>query len=53
MTLEFHNSFSKHPDIHNFIKVHRLGAEVFYAERQTDERMDGWMDGQTDRYVDR
>ena len=41
MTLEFLDSFSKHPERHNFIKIRRLGAEVFYAERQAERRTDG------------
>ena len=40
MALEFLDSFSKHPEIHNFIKIRRLGAEVYYVEKQTDERTD-------------
>ena len=28
--------FSKNTQISNFMKIHRVGAEIFHADRQTD-----------------
>ena len=32
--------FSKNPQISNFMKIRPLGAELFYADKQTDRQAD-------------
>ena len=36
----FFDKFSKNPQISNFIKIRPVGAELFHADEQTDERTD-------------
>jgi hypothetical protein len=36
----FLHRFSKNPQISNFVKIRPVGAELFYADEQTDGRRD-------------
>jgi len=38
--LDFLNGFSKNAQISNFIKIRPVGAELFQADRRTDQRKD-------------
>jgi len=40
-TLIFSTDFRKNSQISNFMKIRPVGAEVFYAEAETDGQMDG------------
>jgi hypothetical protein len=37
--LIFSTEFGKNPQISNFMKIRRVGSELFYADRQTDNNM--------------
>jgi hypothetical protein len=45
--------FSKNADVLNFIKIRPVGAEVFYADRQTDGGTVGSRYRKPDRQTDR
>ena len=38
MKLEFSRQFSKNTEISNFMKIRPVGAELFHADRRTDEQ---------------
>ena len=38
---DFFDRFSKKSQISRFIKIRPVGAELFYADRETDGRTDG------------
>jgi hypothetical protein len=42
--MNFLGRFSKDPQIPNFMKIYRVGAELFHADRATDREMDGQKD---------
>jgi len=46
--LIFFDRFSRNPQITIFIAIHPVRAELFHAERRTDEWTGGGTDGQTD-----
>jgi hypothetical protein len=41
MKFEFLDRFSKNTQVSNFMKIHSVGAESFYADGQKNGRTDG------------
>ena len=42
--LNFLDRFSKNTPMCNFIKIRPLGPEIFYVDRKTNGKTDGWTD---------